>query len=472
MAQEIIRESVIAGSWYPGNPAVLKKDIQHYLDAAKPPSVPGELRALIVPHAGYMYSGGVAAHAYRLLRDRPFERVVIVAPSHRARFKGASVYNLGGYRTPLGVVPLDHEVIDVLLQHSSLVRFVPEADVEEHSLEIQLPFLQVVLKEFRLTPIIMADQSLPFCEQLADLLCDTCRDLDVLLIASSDLSHFHPYGEAKRLDKVVCDRVESFDPRALSRDLQVGECEACGAGPMMTTMLAAKALGANKAKVLNYANSGDVAGDKRGVVGYLSAALFQNPSAAQAAHRERGALVGIDLGLDEDEKQTLLDMARRAIKARCQNEPMPRLPSPSRKLAEKRGAFVCLHAGEDLRGCIGMIEAKGSLWETVRDMAVQAAFSDPRFCAVQADEIPDLDIEISVLTPLQPLNDMSRIEIGKHGLFIRKGYHSGLLLPQVAVERGWNGIEFLEWTCKKAGLAGDSWKDPEAEVFVFSADVF
>ena len=472
MAEEIIRESVIAGSWYPGHPTVLRKDIERYLEKAQPPPLSGELRALIVPHAGYMYSGGVAAHAYRLLQDRPFERVVIVAPSHRARFKGASVYSLGGYRTPLGVVPLDREIVDGLLRHSSVVRFVPEADAEEHSLEIQLPFLQVVLEEFRLTPIIMADQSLPFCEKLAEVLCETCRDLDVLLIASSDLSHFHPYAEAKQLDQVVCDRVASFDPTGLSRDLQAGECEACGAGPMMTTMLAAKGLGANKAKVLNYANSGDVAGDKRGVVGYLAAALFQNPSASQGARLERGARVGIDLGLNEEEKQTLLDIARRAIRARCFNEPMPQLLSPSKRLEEKRGAFVCLHAGKDLRGCIGMIEAKAPLWETVRNMAVQAAFSDPRFCAVKADEVPELDIEISVLTPLQPLTDTSRIEIGKHGLFIKKGYHSGLLLPQVAAERRWNRDEFLEWTCKKAGLPGDSWKDPDAEVFVFSADVF
>lgn len=473
MAREIVRESVIAGSWYPGNPSVLRQDIHRYLDEARPPaSPPGALRALIVPHAGYMYSGKVAAHAYRLLRDQAFERVVILAPSHRARFRGASVYNLGGYRTPLGVVPLDREMVDALLLHPEVFQFVPEADAEEHSLEIQLPFLQVLLESFHLTPIVMGEQSLDFCEKMARVLCETCRHRPALLVASSDLSHFHSYTEAKRLDEIVCDHVARFDPAGLEEALRGGECEACGAGPMLTVMLAARELGADQAMVLHYANSGDVTGDRRGVVGYLAAALVQSPAGDRGERHERQAAVGVDLGLSGNEKRTLLQLARQAIRSRCLEEPMPSTTTDSDRLKEKRGAFVCLHKGEDLRGCIGMIEAKAPLLETVGSMAVQAAFSDPRFCAVQADELDDLEIEISVLTPLEPVSDASRIEIGKHGLYIRKGYHSGLLLPQVAVERGWSPTELLEWTCKKAGLPDQAWKDPDTEIFMFSADVF
>ncbi len=472
MAQEIIRESVIAGSWYPGHPGTLRDDIRRYLEKARPTSIPGQLKALIVPHAGYMYSGGVAAHAYRILQDQSFDRVVIVAPSHRAYFKGASVYTLGGYRTPLGVVPLDREIIDKLLEWPSLIKFVPEADAEEHSLEIQLPFLQVVLKDFRLTPIIMADQSFTFCEQLAEALCEACRELKVLLIASSDLSHFHPYAEARRLDQVVCGHVEAYDARALSLDLQGGKCEACGAGPMMTAMLAARGLGANGAKVLQYVNSGDVTGDRSRVVGYLAAALYSSPAKREKVRGEPGSEVGIDLGLNDEEKQTLRRIALQAIRARCLGEPLPEIPADSAKLREKSGAFVCLHKGDELRGCIGMIEAKAPLLETVKNMAVQAAFSDPRFCAVQEEELGDLDVEISVLTPLQRVRNTDEIEIGKHGLYIRKGYYSGLLLPQVAVERGWGKEEFLEWTCRKAGLPEQAWKDPDTEIYLFSADVF
>lgn len=472
MAQEKIRESVIAGSWYPGNPTTLKHDIERYLEQARPPAITGDLRALIVPHAGYMYSGGVAAHAYRLLRDHSFDRVLILAPSHRAYFKGASVYTPGGYRTPLGIVPLDREIIDKLLKHPSLIAYVPEADAQEHSLEIQLPFLQVVLNDFRLTPIVMADQSWSFCEKLAAVITDACRNARVLLIASSDLSHFHPYAEAKRLDAVVCDHIAAYNEKALSRDLQQGQCEACGAGPMITVMLAARGLGANKASVLHYANSGDVSGDKRGVVGYLAAALYSNPSNCQVVSDESRPKVGIDLGLHAEDKAALIRIAREAIRSRCSGLPMPDISSESPRLLEKRGAFVSIHKGEELRGCIGMIEARLPLVETVRNMAVQAAFADPRFCAVQPEELDTLDIQISVLTPMERIEGPEKIEVGRHGLYIKKGCYSGLLLPQVAVERGWDKIQFLEWTCRKAGLPEDAWKDPEAELYIFSADVF
>jgi MEMO1 family protein len=473
MAEERIRESVIAGTWYPGHPESLRSEISRYLDHARPSTIKGELVGLIVPHAGYVYSGGVAAHAYKLLEAHRFDRVLILAPSHRASFRGASVYTLGGYRTPLGVVPLDRPLVDALLAHPSLVRFVPEADAEEHSLEIQLPFLQLLLRDFQLTPVVMGDQSLDFCEKLGRVIADASRELRVLLVASSDLSHYHPYAEAKKLDQVVSDCVAAFDPTALHDHLKKGDCEACGAGPMMTVMFASRFLGANKAKLLHYANSGDVSGDTRGVVGYLAAAFYRNPASARPGVNETDPVkVGVDLGLSESEKQTLRDIAIRAIQCRCHGEPLPTVPANEGKLSEPRGAFVCLHKGSDLRGCIGMIEGREPLIETVRNMAVQAAFSDPRFCSIRADELDELHLEISVLTPLERVDDPQGIEIGKHGLYIKKGQASGLLLPQVAVEHGWDRTQFLEWTCKKAGLPSNAWKKPETEIYLFSADVF
>lgn len=473
MAEERIRESVIAGTWYPGRPEALRSEVSHYIDRADPGPFSGDLVGLVVPHAGYVYSGGVAAHAYKLLVEQRFDRVMILAPSHRAYFKGASVYTLGGYRTPLGVVPLDQPIVDALLKHPSLVRFVPEADAEEHSLEIQLPFLQVLLQNFRMTPVVMADQTFEFCEQLARVIADTCSGQRILLVASSDLSHYHPYAEARRLDQVVADCVDRFDPQALHGHLRKGDCEACGAGPMMTVMLASRLMGASGAKVLHYANSGDVSGDKRGVVGYLAAAFYRSPGAAEASTTEGGrGKVGVNLGLSESEKKSLHEIAAQAIRSKCRGEPPPDTPIESGKLSEPRGAFVCLHKGRELRGCIGMIEGREPLVETVKNMAVQAAFSDPRFCSVGLEELEDLHIEISVLTPLERISDIETIEIGKHGLYIRKGYSSGLLLPQVAVEQGWDRTQFLEWTCKKAGLPSNAWKKPETEIYRFSADVF
>jgi AmmeMemoRadiSam system protein B/AmmeMemoRadiSam system protein A len=472
MGMEKIRESVIAGAWYPGNPAALKKEIQKWLHQAVVSPLEGELIALIAPHAGYTYSGGVAAHAYKLLENHPFDRVLIVAPSHRARFKGSSIYNLGGYRTPLGVAPLDRETVDALFQQSAHISYVPQAHEQEHSLEIQLPFLQAALGDFRLTPIVMGDQSYHHCKQLSEAIANACRGKKVLLIASSDLSHYHSYGDAKTLDSNVIDRVAALDPQGLAQNLQKGRCEACGGGPMTTVMLAAQRLGANKAKVLHYANSGDVTGDHSGVVGYMAAAFYVAADAKESQSHDVKRKAGIDLGLSDNEKETLRQIAYNAIRSECRAEPLQKDIVMTPKLEEHRGAFVCIHKDGELRGCIGLIEGRGPLHETVRKMAIQAAFSDPRFSCVRPEELDRLELEISVLTPLERVSDISKIEVGKHGLVIRRGYSSGLLLPQVATEYNWNVTQFLEHTCRKAGLPLQAWKDPDTEIYAFSADVF
>lgn len=472
MVVEKIRESVIAGTWYSDQPEILENEIRKYLSQAKASSIEGELVGLVSPHAGYRYSGGVAAHAYKLLEQQPFDRVLILAPSHRAYFRGASIYHLGGYRTPLGVVPLDREPIEALMRHSSLISHIPQADAQEHSLEIQLPFLQVALGSFRLTPIIMGDQSFEFCEKLAEVIAEACRGKRILLVASSDLSHYHPYHEARKLDQTVLDRVTAFDPQGLSKNLSMADCEACGGGPIMTLMLVAHSLGANAAKVLHYANSGDVTGESKEVVGYMSAAFYKNQAADESRSGQKKGKVGVDLGLSAEEKETLRKIAQEAIRSRCLGQTMPETAAETPKLQESRGAFVCIKKAGELRGCIGMIEGRGPLHETIRTMAVQAAFADPRFCALDGSELEQIALEISVLTPLVRIKDTSEIEIGKHGLYIRKGYYSGLLLPQVATEQGWDRMQFLEWTCKKAGLPSNAWKEPDTEIYSFSADIF
>jgi AmmeMemoRadiSam system protein A len=181
---------------------------------------------------------------------------------------------------------------------------------------------------------------------------------------------------------------------------------------------------------------------------------------------------GVDLGLSAEEKERLREVAFQAIRRRCLGESMPDTQVEAPRLKEPGAAFVCIHKGKDLRGCIGMIEARAPLWETVRKMAVEAAFGDPRFCALATDELDKIDIEISVLTPMRRISDPAEIEVGKHGLFIRRGLRSGLLLPQVATEHNWDREQFLKWTCHKAGLPEKAWKDKDVEVYVFSADVF
>ena len=463
-----IRKSVIAGTWYPGDPSTLAGDIRRYLEKVPAQAVGGPVVGLVSPHAGYAYSGQIAAHGYRLVEGRRYDAVVVIGPSHRVLFRGASVWPSGGYETPLGVVPVDSELAGAILGADPVLNSDRKPHAAEHSVEIQLPFLQVVLGTFAFVPVVMGTQDLQTCEAVAGAIFQAAKGKNVLVVGSSDLSHFHTYEQAKRLDQAVVDLVEKRDYRGLSRELEDGSCEACGGGPVVTAMLYAEKSGARGVKVLQYANSGDVTGDRRQVVGYLSAAFFKDNPVGKAMAETKS---GIGVGLADDEKQALLRIARASIQAELTGKKPPAVKGQG-TLDEKRGAFVSLKKRGHLRGCIGFIEAKKPLARTVEEMAVAAAFQDPRFEPVRREELKDLKLEISVLTPLRKVADVGEIEVGTHGLYIRKGSRAGLLLPQVATEYGWDRDTFLKETCRKAGLAPDAWRDPETEISLFSADVF
>ena len=240
---------------------------------------------------------------------------------------------------------------------------------------------------------------------------------------------------------------------------------------MVTAMLIAHRLGANKSKVLYYANSGDITGDHSGVVGYMAAAFWANPTGAKE-HGSQREKATVDLGLASEEKLLLLQFARDVIEAHCHGGKAMEPEVTSSSLTEPRGAFVTLHQKGKLRGCIGYIHAQQPLIKTVAEMAMAAAFNDPRFPPVSADDLSLMDLEISVLTPLRQISTAEEIQVGKHGIYIKRGGCSGLLLPQVATHWGWDRTTFLEHTCTKAGLAEDAWKDDESEIYVFSADIF
>jgi AmmeMemoRadiSam system protein B/AmmeMemoRadiSam system protein A len=469
MSGNNIRESVIAGSWYPGDPSQLTKDIKGYLARVPAQKMAGELIALIAPHAGYMYSGQIAAYSYKLLEGKHYDIVVIVSPSHHAYFKGASIYPSGGYRTPLGICPVAEDIAGALMKKSPLIQFVPQAHAQEHAVEIQLPFLQVVLKDFRFVPIILGEQDRSTCEEVGKAIAAAIKGKNALLIASTDLSHFHPYTDAKALDQVVIDDVNAFNAEGLSKDLSTGRCEACGGGPVVTVMIAAQALGANQSKVLHYANSGDVTGDRSGVVGYMAAALYKS---AKAQKQPKKAKVGVDLGLNDEEKKTLHEIAHTVIWDKALGKEVPAFKITSERLKELRGAFVTIEKRGMLRGCIGHIKGTKPLYITVEEMAAAAAFDDPRFPPITKEELKDLSIEISVLTPFKQITDVKEIEVGKHGIYMERGFYSGLLLPQVATEYGWDRNTFLEQTCRKAGLPPDAWKDKDTKIYIFSADIF
>ena len=271
-----IRKAAVAGSFYPAKKETLERDVAVFLENSLPVEIVTRIYGIAVPHAGYMYSGGVAARAYRQVMDREFDIVVVISPSHRVYFEEISVFNGTAYQTPLGNIPVDqHSAKKLASLHPGILYSDLGHDIEEHALEVQLPFLQHIFYDFTLLPIVMGNQDKANVEILADALAKLLVDKKALIVASSDLSHFHSYEKAKTLDNVVVEDVAQYNYTKLAEDLQKGLCEMCGAGPVLATMKACEKLGANKAKVLLYRNSGDVTGDRDKVVGYMSAMFYE-----------------------------------------------------------------------------------------------------------------------------------------------------------------------------------------------------
>ena len=278
-----VRKAAVAGTWYPGSAAALAIAVDGHLADAnrRGGSVSGHLVALIAPHAGLMYSGPVAAHVYRLLRDRVFDVAVLVGPSHFVGFEGVALYPSGGFETPFGVTPIDEECAAAIAAASEIVRHRPDAHLREHSLEMQLPFLARLAPALPIVPLLMGYQSAETAAALGDALAVALRGRRALLIASTDLSHYHDAATACALDRVVIDRVADFDADGLQAALVEQPEHACGGGPTVAVMRAARQSGARDAVILNYGDSGDVSGDKSAVVGYLAAARCKGSDTLQ-----------------------------------------------------------------------------------------------------------------------------------------------------------------------------------------------
>ena len=276
---ENVREPAVAGTFYPSNPDTLASDVRGYLTKAKKEDIEGGIIALISPHAGYPYSGQVAAYAYKVVEGMDFDDVIVIAPSHQWPFEGASIYHRGGFRTPLGVVPIDGEMCDEIIAVDRRFQFIPEAHAGEHSLEVQLPFLQVCLKGYKLVPIVlMGGPDFEMCESLGKAISKAVKDRNCLIVASSDLTHSYDYKQVVAQDGILARHIDQFDIEGLAEDLRKGRCQACGEGPILSAMIAARTLGGNTGKVLKLTNSGDVTGDKRPgnyTVGYLAGVFYR-----------------------------------------------------------------------------------------------------------------------------------------------------------------------------------------------------
>lgn len=462
-----VRPPMYAGSWYPGDPTALASSVDALLNAVDP--VDGEPVGLLVPHAGHVFSGPVAAYGFRQIEGVDYDAVVIIGPNHRhPTFSDVSVWAEGGFETPLGIVPVNQEVAAELIAADSRIVFHREVHLEEHSIEIQLPFLQRACPDCTIVPVVFGQPTEENIQALSKALEQVSKHHKILIIASSDLSHYPSYDNAVLVDSATLAAIETGSTNAVSEQIGVliasgipnlATC-ACGEGPLLALMHAVSEMGADYVTVLSYANSGDSpAGSRDQVVGYGTVMFW---------HWEPH-------NLTPAAKDLLLDLARQSIawELGLANEApdVAALIESDSSLARRAAVFVTLTKNGDLRGCVGQTRALVPLAEAVQQAVLDAAFGDPRFRPLQAHELDDVRIEISVLSPFKRVIDVETdIQVGTHGLVIVTDTTRGLLLPQVAVENGFSREEFLEAVALKAGLPPDAWR--HATLYTFMADIF
>jgi MEMO1 family protein len=457
-----VKEPDFSGQFYPSSKDELVRMIDQFLEKAKVAPVTDNPLILVAPHAGYGFSGQTAAFGYKSIKDKKYKTVIILGTSHHKAFNGAALYGQGAFTTSLGQLAIDEEFTGKLLGKQPDIFVDTSAFSKEHSVEVQLPFLQRVLTDFKIVPIVVGDCSLESCEKIALLLKEAIgARQDVLVVVSSDLYHGYSVKEAEQFDNFTLDLFKKIDYPGLYYALREGRAQACGGFGAVIALHLAKSYGLTDLQVLNHTNSGFVTGelsDGNWTVGYASCLVTP----------QKGENM-----LSTQQKDRLLAIARQAITTYLQTGKKMEVSESDPVLNQKRGAFVTLNQHHELRGCIGNLIGSQPLYLTVRDMAIEAAVGDPRFSPLTKQELTTVEIEISVLSEMQKIDSAENIELGKHGVLVRKGYQSGVFLPQVATETGWSKEEFLNNLCAhKAGLPADAWKDKNTQLYIFTADVF
>ena len=448
MNEKIIRPPAVAGSFYPSDKEELTNQINNFLDNVNSKSY-SDLRAIIVPHAGIIYSGQTAAHSFKQLETQSIKKVILIGPAHYEYLDKFGLSHADIWETPLGDIEIDMEKINKLENNPEFI-FADSAINQEHSLEVQLPFLQTILKnDWQLIPIIAGQVKEEEINSAAKAITDLI-DEETILVISTDLSHYHLKKEANEIDQKCLDSIKNLEFNH--------ECEACGEVPLRLLFEIGKQLNW-KSEILNYSDSGDISGDVE-VVGYVSAALTGNiiPKKEKFEY-------------SKEDRQYLLKLARDTIKYAFENDGqlMP-INNIDDKFKEKRGIFVTLHKDEKLRGCIGYIEAVEEIYKAIQNNALAAAFNDPRFNPLEEKELKNCEIEISILT-IPKKTTLAKIEPNIDGVILRQGLDQSTYLPQV-----WENVngpeEFYGSLCIKAGLQADCYTDEETEFYKYQAEVF
>lgn len=474
--EKTVLTSALAGAWYPADAARLRAELDVFAKAATGEKKEG-VRALIVPHAGYRWSGAVAYAAYRHVAGRTFSRVIVMGPSHRTSMQNeVSVPDVTHVATPLGEVPLDRDFVAALRRHPEFVSN-PRAHGSEHSVQIQLPLLQHALGDFRLVPLVVGRLDAAATKRVADVLLELV-DAETLLVVSSDFTHYGerfayvPFTEnvpanLRKLDMGSYERIRDLGADAFAAYVQATGTTVCGRRPI--EVLLRMLPEATQVTLCRYDTSGRIGGRWENSVSYLGIAFE-----TIWPEREEPAVEATKV-LTREEKAALLKLARGTLEHVLAGE---ELPTPAAlgidltpMLERQAGAFVTLRRDGKLRGCIGEIRPSRPLWRAVQGTAVGAALRDYRFRSVTAEELPEIDLKISVLTPPKPVAGWKEIELGRHGIVLQKQGRSATFLPQVAPEQGWDLDQTLTQLSLKAGLAADAWYEG-ATFLVFEAEVF
>lgn len=482
-ADDRVRASALAGAWYPGEPTQLAEYVDGLLDSAEIESAETEtpIRALIVPHAGYQYSGSTAAEVFALVRGREYKRVIVLAPAHRSGFRGLSIAGVDAYETPLGAVSLDGPAV-AELRKSDLVGSDPKAHAREHAIEIELPMMQRALKPgWRLVPVLVGRLEDDGYRKTAELL-RSLVDEDTLLVVSSDFTHFGPrFGYMPfELDRETPDRIRALDDGAIERILVADATRfldyqsetgitICGYRPL--ALLLHMMPGDARVQRIAYATSGELTGDWGNSVSYVGM-LVTSPAPFSGAPAEQPGTVQ---QIGEADLALLHRLAVLGVEHAVLGQSAGRdagieeiLEMIPKHLQEPSGAFVTLRRGGKLRGCIGYVLPRKPLVQAVLENGVNAASNDRRFRPVGPDELRDLEVEVSVLSPPRPIDSYDEFLVGEQGVILHKEGRQAVFLPEVAVEQGWTREDTLSNLARKAGLPEDGWRE-EATFDVFTS---
>ena len=477
-----VKSYEFAGDWYPENPKTLRSVVKRYIEEAEVSPVEGQILGVISPHAGYRYSGSIAGHSFRALRNTridTLDTVIVMATTHAHDFSGVSLYPQGEFETPIGNLKIDSKIAKEL-ETLEFVKSAPTNFYRDHTIEMELPFLVELNPKIKIVPMMFGYISYEQLGELAQRLYEISLHKDFVIVVSADLSHYQPYDEAVRIDSDTIDLIERLDTRTLWDTRYFGQGRTCSM-PSVVTLLNYVRLKGGVVKKLRYANSGDTSGIKGSVVGYVSALAYipgqrspvtgyQEKKNIESEKKEERGMKEFDL--TDNEKKFLLKIARATLRSYLKEGKTPSFEPETENLKTKRGAFVTLKKHGRLQGCIGRMAGDTPLYKLIPEYAVNAATEDPRFPGVKYDDLKDIEIEISVLTPFVEVKDLDEIEVGKHGLMIQKGFNSGVLLPQVPGEWGWDKKTFLEQLCLKAGLYPNAYKEPGTIIYKYSAIVF